>query len=172
MSGPARAGIALGSNLGDRLGFLREGLLSLRKLDESGSVLVSGLYESDPVGCADGDPAFLNAVVEITTSLAPRELLARTQETERSCGRLPVDERSTNAPRPLDLDLLYLDEVKLDSPELILPHPRMLERSFVLLPLAEIRPDLVPTIETISHTGIVRIAGPEWAEPDSSLSLQ
>ncbi len=135
-----RAGIALGSNLGDRNAILKEAIGHLRELHEDGEFLVSNFLETDPVDCPPGSPLFLNAVIELETSLPPLELLQRLQALELAAGRPRV--HGLNQPRTLDLDLLYCDEMTLLLPELVLPHPRMTERVFVLAPLAEIRPDL------------------------------
>lgn len=135
-----RAGIALGSNLGDKSALLNQAIGHLREIHESGEFLVSGFHETEPVDCAPGSPLFLNAVTEIGTSLAPLDLLHRLQELEIRSGR--PRNHARNASRTLDLDLLYCDEMTLHHPELDLPHPRMTERSFVLAPLTEIRPEL------------------------------
>jgi len=138
-------GISLGSNLGDRLTHLGKALSSLRAAEgicRSSHLLVSSVYETEPVDCPPGSGQFYNAVIELETGLPPLELLRRTQEIEQIMGR-PA-ERERNAPRNVDLDLLYYDNLKLAEGGLILPHPRMWERAFVLLPLSEIRPDLVP----------------------------
>jgi len=135
-----RAGIALGSNLGDKSALLNQAIGHLREIHESGDFLASSFHETAPVDCAPGTPSFLNAVAEIGTSLTPLELLHRLQQEEIRSGRPKNHPR--NASRTLDLDLLYCDEMTLHHPELKLPHPRMTERSFVLAPLAEIRPDL------------------------------
>jgi 2-amino-4-hydroxy-6-hydroxymethyldihydropteridine diphosphokinase len=135
-----RAGIALGSNLGDRSALLQEAIGHLRVIHESGDFLLSSLHETEPVDCAPGTPSFLNAVVEIGTSLQPLELLRRLQGQEIRSGR--PKNHARNASRTLDLDILYCDEMTLHHPELDLPHPRMLIRAFVMAPLAEIRPEL------------------------------
>ena len=135
-----RAGIALGSNLGDRCAILTEAIGHLRDLHGDGEFLVSSFHETDPVDCPPGSPLFLNAVTELETSLPPLELLQRLQALEFTAGRPRV--HGFNQPRTLDLDLLYCDEMTLLLPELILPHPRITERLFVLAPLTEIRPDL------------------------------
>jgi 2-amino-4-hydroxy-6-hydroxymethyldihydropteridine diphosphokinase len=135
-----RAGIALGSNLGDKSALLNQAIGHLREIHESGDFLLSGFHETEPVDCAPGTPTFLNAVAEIGTSLTPLELLHRLQHEEIRSGR--PKNHARNASRTLDLDLLYCDEVTLHDPELELPHPRMTERTFVMGPLAEIRPDL------------------------------
>ena len=135
-----RAGIALGSNLGNRNALIQEAIGHLRMIHESGDFLLSSLHETEPVDCAPGTPSFLNAVAEIGTSLRPLELLRRLQGQEIRSGRPKAHPR--NASRTLDLDILYCDEMSLHHPELDLPHPRMLDRAFVMAPLAEIRPEL------------------------------
>jgi 2-amino-4-hydroxy-6-hydroxymethyldihydropteridine diphosphokinase len=135
-----RAGIALGSNLGDRAATLAEAIGHLKSLHEDGEFLVSSVFETEPVDCPPGSSLFLNGVLELETSLEPLQLLQRLQTLERRFGR-PSD-HGVNQPRTLDLDLLYCDEMTLQLPELELPHPRITERLFVLAPLAEIRPEI------------------------------
>lgn len=133
--------VALGSNLGDREGFLRAAIEAMARTE---TVLqASSIYETDPVGYLD-QPPFLNMVIEVETSKESLELLRRLREIEHELHR----ERSfPNAPRTVDLDLLLYDDVVLDSPGLTIPHPRMHERAFVLAPLVEIAPTtIVPTI--------------------------
>jgi 2-amino-4-hydroxy-6-hydroxymethyldihydropteridine diphosphokinase len=137
-----QTGIALGSNLGDRLACLRAGRDFLLALHEGPDpAAVSPVYETDPVGCPSGSPAFLNAVIEIDTPLEPAALLARLAAFECTLGRQA--ERSVNAPRPLDLDILYAGTTEIRTADLTLPHPRLTQRRFVLQPLADIRPRLV-----------------------------
>jgi 2-amino-4-hydroxy-6-hydroxymethyldihydropteridine diphosphokinase len=139
---PLKTGIALGSNLGDRLAQMtaaRDFVLSMH--EGSQAPLCSGLYETDPVDCAPGADPFLNAVMEIETSLAPHACLASLQKFEQNAGRAEV--RESNSPRKIDLDLLYMGDLHSNTPALQLPHPRMTQRRFVLQPLADIRPDLV-----------------------------
>lgn len=153
----ARIGISLGSNLGDRLAHLREAIDRLGPVREGGHLLRSPVYETEPVDCPPGSGSFYNAVVEIESSLAPLELLAFAQSIERALGRPEV--RGRNAPRTIDLDLLYCDQLVLDEPGLVLPHPRMMQRAFVVLPLAAIRPDLVTpeVMESLDTTGVTRL---------------
>ncbi|MCG8601652.1 MAG: 2-amino-4-hydroxy-6-hydroxymethyldihydropteridine diphosphokinase [Verrucomicrobiales bacterium] len=136
-----RVGISLGTNLGDRSANLKEAISRLRNLAESDHWLVSGVYETAPVDCAEGDPLFLNCVVEFESNLAPVTLLQKTQTIESDLGR--PKERGINAPRTIDLDILYVGETTIETPTLTLPHPRMMERDFVMIPLKEIRADLV-----------------------------
>jgi 2-amino-4-hydroxy-6-hydroxymethyldihydropteridine diphosphokinase len=131
-----RAFIGLGSNLGDRLGNLRR---AVELLDQRGIHLIrsSRVYETDPVG---GPPQndFLNAVVEVETQLSARELLEACLDAERAVGRTRSERWG---PRTLDLDVLSYDEEVIDDPDLQVPHPRMHERGFVLVPLLELNAD-------------------------------
>ncbi len=134
-AGPnAIAYLSLGSNLGDRLVYLREALRYLERHESIELEAISSIYETDPVGMTD-QPAFLNIAVRLNTSLSPMELLHLCQETENHFQR----ERIIHwGPRTLDIDLLIYDHLVLNTPELILPHPRMEEREFVQIPLREI----------------------------------
>jgi len=137
-----KAGIALGSNIEPRWKNLREASLRLRELAVEGNpVLVSRVYETSPVDCPAGSPPFLNAVMEVTTPLSPAGLLERLQAIETAMGR--PTEHGKNAPRPIDLDILYCDEMTLSYGDLTVPHPRLATRRFVLQPLADIRPQLM-----------------------------
>ncbi|MES2477184.1 MAG: 2-amino-4-hydroxy-6-hydroxymethyldihydropteridine diphosphokinase [Verrucomicrobiota bacterium] len=137
-----RVGIALGSNLGDRLANLQAARERLREIavpDEP--FLAASTYQTEPLLCPPGSPLFCNSVVEIAFDGNPFELLDLTQDIEKQLGRLAVTER--NAPRIIDVDLLYFGDEIIDTEDLVLPHPRIAERLFVLDPLSEIRPDLV-----------------------------
>ena len=129
-----RAYIGMGSNLGDRAGRLRQAVSRLRTLGRI--TAISSLYETEPVGYLE-QPLFLNAVAALETTLTPIDLLRALLGIERDLGRTRT---FPNAPRSLDLDLLLVDAVVLNTDELILPHPRLHERAFVLVPLAEIAP--------------------------------
>ena len=135
-----RAGIALGSNLGDRHSLLDGAVKRLRLIHEHGPFLVSSFYETEPHDCPHDSPSFINAVIEIDTSLEPLMLLEHLQALEVGAGRPKV--HAFHAPRILDLDILYYENLFLQTPELQLPHPKISERLFVLQPLAEIRPNL------------------------------
>ena len=132
----ARAFIGLGSNLGDREAALR-GALELLGEDV---VAVSSFRETEPVGYLD-QPAFLNAAAALETGLEPRALLERLLGVERELGR--TREGPRHGPRTIDLDLLVYDDRVIDEPGLVVPHPRLAERRFVLEPLAELDPGLV-----------------------------
>lgn len=133
--------VALGSNLGARERNLRAALDGLRATEEVADVVVSSFYETAAVGPGEQGP-YLNAVVRLTTSLPARALLGRLLAIELACGRTRGPER--NAPRVLDLDLLLYGQERIDEPGLQVPHPRMCERGFVLEPLRELAPSLVP----------------------------
>ncbi|MDZ4405746.1 2-amino-4-hydroxy-6-hydroxymethyldihydropteridine diphosphokinase [Prosthecobacter sp.] len=137
-----RFGIALGSNLGDRAENMRRGIeLLLERIPGVKLTARAPVYETEPVGCAPGTQSFLNTVIEIEADCLPHDLHAHLKAVESALGR--PEQRERNSPRTLDLDLLYADAVISDDPELILPHPRLHLRRFVLQPLADIRPDLV-----------------------------
>lgn len=141
MSWPAQiAYVGLGANLGEPREALRRALAELERLPGTRLVRASSFYRSAPVD-AQG-PDFWNAVACIETQLGPYELLAALQQLEQAAGR---ERPYRNAPRTLDLDLLLHGSLRQDDPVLTLPHPRMRERAFVLLPLAEIAPELVDT---------------------------
>jgi len=142
--------IGMGSNLGDRRGALHAALRALRS--QLIDVRVSSVWETEPIGPGD-QPLFLNACCTALTRQSPRQLLSTLQDIERRAGRTRSGPRY--GPRPLDLDLLLYGRRVIETPDLIVPHPRMRERAFVLLPLREIaggwrvpgptgRPDPVP----------------------------
>ena len=160
-----RAGVALGSNLGERLANLRNARKEIVAMKGALPPLrCSAIYETEPVDCEKGAPKFFNAVIEFGYAGEPIELRRELAAIERVLGRPATHER--NVSRPIDLDLLYFDELVMDTPELRLPHPRIVDREFVLRPLADIRPDLVlpKQIEAVSvlllrlpMTGVVRL---------------
>ncbi|MGH2649981.1 MAG: 2-amino-4-hydroxy-6-hydroxymethyldihydropteridine diphosphokinase, partial [Actinomycetota bacterium] len=122
--------LGLGSNLGDRLANLQRAVELLAAQPGLKVVRSSRVYETDPVG-GPPQPDYLNAVVEVETSVSPRELLNVCMEVERGFGRVR-DERW--GPRTIDIDVLTYDEEEVDDPDLTVPHPRMHERGFVLVP--------------------------------------
>ena len=133
-----RAWIGIGSNMGDRLDYVRRALGLMDALPDTELVAASSIYDTVPVG-ATGQPRFLNAVAELSTGIEPLELLRKLLAMEEECGRIRM---GVWGPRTLDLDLLLYDDVEMETPELTLPHPRARGRAFVLLPLAELAPDL------------------------------
>jgi 2-amino-4-hydroxy-6-hydroxymethyldihydropteridine diphosphokinase len=154
--------IAMGTNLGDRSANLRAAIAALapdiQGLDES------RVYETEPWGYAD-QPPFLNMALRAETDLAPRDLLDRLKGIEATLGRIPS---FRNGPRLIDLDLLFYDDLILDVPALVIPHPRLHERVFVLVPLAEIAPNLLhpvlglsvaQLVETVDRRGVSLFQG-------------
>jgi len=135
-----RVGIALGSNLGDRLSHLVEARNLLQEISFE-PLLGASIYQTEPRFCPAGSPDFYNTVVEISYEGNPFDLLEITQGIEKKLGRTTKAER--NAPLEIDVDLLYFGDQIIDTEALDLPHPRLVERRFVLQPLAEIRPELV-----------------------------
>lgn len=137
-----RVGIALGSNLDDRLENLRAARRHLFALHEDrGPFLCSRIYETEPVDCPPVSPPFLNAAIELACTIPPLDLLKKLQHIEQILGR-PAN-HARHAPRTIDLDILYYDNLAFTLPELTLPHPRITERTFVLQPLADIAPDRI-----------------------------
>ena len=136
---PVRAFLGLGSNLGDRWVHLRAALSGLRDADEV--VAVSPVYETEPVGGTEDQDPYLNAVVELATQRSAEDLLQLGQSLEQRAGRVRMERFG---PRTLDVDVLLFGEATRDDPDLTLPHPRMWQRRFVLAPLADLAPELVP----------------------------
>ncbi len=168
-SGGTAFGIALGSNLGDRENHLVRGVeLLQQRLPEAVLLAGASLYETDPVDCAPDAQPFLNTVIEMGVRLSARELHAHLAAVEQALGR--PSQRARNAPRTLDLDVLYAGDQVSRDPDLLLPHPRLHQRRFVLQPLAEIRPDLMlpgqpgPVAELLAalddDPASVRLVGP------------
>jgi len=133
---PVRAYLALGANLGDRETSLRQALSALDDTEGLRVLRTSSVYETEPQGVPE-QPWFLNLVAEVETTLSPRQLLARTQEIEAELGR---HREIRWGPLRIDLDILLYAEETVVSPSLEIPHPRMLERAFVMVPLAELAP--------------------------------
>lgn len=132
--------MSLGSNLGDRAALLAFAVEQLRSSEGIRVEAVSPVYETDPIG-PPPQGAYLNAVVQLATTLAPRALLARLLEIEERAGRRRSGVR--DEPRRLDLDLLLYDALVLDEPGLVVPHPRLHQRAFALEPLCDLAPDRV-----------------------------
>ena len=146
-----RVFLSLGSNLGGRVQFLEEAVESLGR----SVVAVSPLYETEPVGGPE-QGRFLNLVVELDTDLSPRELLAVCHRLESAAQRVRQERWG---PRTLDVDIIHVDGVTVNEPDLQIPHPRMNVRRFVLAPLADLAPELVPPEVLERAHGQVTAAG-------------
>jgi 2-amino-4-hydroxy-6-hydroxymethyldihydropteridine diphosphokinase len=141
--------LGIGSNMGDRMSHLDRAVSALGEFPGTRVLRVSPIYESKAWGRTE-QPDFLNLVVEVSTVLEPRALLAYCKRIEREEGRVPGEPWG---PRPLDVDILMYGDRGVDTEDLEIPHPRMWERRFVLLPLADLRPDLAgPDGMTIEAT--------------------
>jgi len=137
-----RTAVALGANLGDRLGNLRAARKAILRLaNVKPPILCSAIYETDPVGCEPGAEKFLNAVVEFDYKNDPASLLRQLIQIEEGLGRRR--DHKKNVSRTMDIDLLYWGDRKIHDERLQVPHPRMYLRKFVLEPLADIRPTLI-----------------------------
>jgi 2-amino-4-hydroxy-6-hydroxymethyldihydropteridine diphosphokinase len=165
-----KVGLGLGSNLGDRLQHLQQAKNYLLSLSPEQWHAASPLYETEPVGCPPNSPKFLNAVLEIEFSGAPKTLLKKTQAYETAHGRdrnLPK-----NSARNIDIDILYFGEKEVVEKDLIIPHPGLAARRFVLLPLSTIRPEMIvkgtgKTVRMLlrelpGREGEVRFVQQEW----------
>ncbi len=161
--------LGLGSNLGDRAGYLRAALNLLVVSSDVVIEAVSSLYETEPMEIAE-QPAFLNAVAAVRTQLSPEALLRLVKETERAVGRI---ERIRFGPREVDVDILLYGDLVLMSDELTIPHPCLMGRAFALVPLAELAPEIVLPGPAVSIASLIpaasaggavtRVQGPEWS---------
>lgn len=169
--------LGLGANIGNRTGNLR---MALRLLSRQCLVVrVSSLYRSEAL-VLEGQPPgpdFYNAVCAIDTDLDPAAVLAFVKEIEREIGRRPGERW---APRPIDIDILLYGDEQIDAEGLAVPHPSLPERNFVLLPLAEIAPDVVhPALHRViadladdaDFAGLEHVSGPDWAAPEAAPSF-
>ena len=154
--------VALGANLGDAMKALQCAVKALAELPLTQVTMVSSVYRTTPIngGLLNETPApgpdYLNAVVSLSTHLTAPALLEQLQRLEQQAGR---ERPYCNAPRTLDLDLLWYGSARIESVRLLLPHPRMMQRAFVLVPLAEIAPDSVSAcaLEAVSHQPVERL---------------
>lgn len=135
---PVTAYLALGANLGDAAATVRQAMGDIDAIDGVHLSRRSSLYRTEPVDSSG--PDYVNAVVEVSTVLSAPDLLLQLQRLEQAAGRRRP---YRNAPRTLDLDLLLFGGGRIESPQLVLPHPRMKDRAFVLVPLAEVAPHLI-----------------------------
>lgn len=148
MVDPVLASVGVGANLGDAQAAVRKAIQDLAALPESELRAVSSLYISAPLD-ADG-PDYVNAVVQLQTALSPDALLMALQTIEQQAGRLRP---YRNAPRTLDLDILLYGDLEVNRSDLLIPHPRMWQRAFVVVPLAEIAPQMVSSAQLEALAG-------------------
>jgi 2-amino-4-hydroxy-6-hydroxymethyldihydropteridine diphosphokinase len=141
-----RVFLGLGSNLGDRSRFLQRAVTEIRLIPDVSIVWASGVYESDPYGNPD-QPKFLNACIELETSLAPPDLLDRVKEVEQRLGRSASEHWG---PREIDIDILVYDGLVFSNDRVTVPHPDLEQRRFVLVPLREIAADLVHPVSGLT----------------------
>jgi 2-amino-4-hydroxy-6-hydroxymethyldihydropteridine diphosphokinase len=155
--------LGLGANLGDRRENLRRALQTLDQR-EVRIAAVSPLYETPPWGVED-QPPFLNAAARALTDLEPLDLLERCKAVEREVGRLPGERWG---PRAVDVDILFYGDLRIDEPDLEIPHPRILERAFVLVPLAEVLDTAMPVFgddaanADLDSSAVVEVEGEDW----------
>lgn len=136
----SRAILGLGANLGDRKETLLAAVDAIGHLPKTSLLGLSGFYETEPIGVPDEQPDYLNCVAEVETQLSPEALLGACLGIEAALGRVRLYEKS---PRVIDIDLILYEGEQRQTEELALPHPAMLERAFVLVPLAELYPQRV-----------------------------
>ena len=155
--------VAFGGNVGDVRATLQRAIAMFCDGRQVRLLARSSDYRTPPWGVED-QPPFINAVIAVATDLSAGELLARAHATERAFGRERAQERRWG-PRPLDIDLIAYDDIALSTPDLTLPHPRLFERAFVLVPLAEIAPDRMiagirvkDALTKVDRTGIEKLA--------------
>jgi 2-amino-4-hydroxy-6-hydroxymethyldihydropteridine diphosphokinase len=160
----AEALLALGGNVGDVRDTLDRAIAALCDREQVRLLARSCDYRTPPWGVAD-QPPFVNLCIAVDTSLTPHALLARAQAVERAFGRERAKERRWG-PRPLDIDIIAYDDLALDEADLTLPHPRLFERAFVLVPLAEIAPErLITGVKVRDALARVDAAGVEKLPP-------
>jgi len=159
--------IGLGANLGDARQTLQAAVNALQAHTQTADWQLSPLYRTAPIGADEAQPDYINGVATFRTDLPPEALMHWLLETERHFGRDRSHDVARNSPRTLDLDLLLYDEITMDTPLLVLPHPRLHERAFVLRPLLDLLPDAeIPTLgrldtylANVADQGIERLEG-------------
>jgi 2-amino-4-hydroxy-6-hydroxymethyldihydropteridine diphosphokinase len=178
MTGPHRALLAVGANLGDRLGTLQGCVQAVGGLAETDVLAISPVYETAPVG-GPAQPDYLNAVLIVATALGPRALLAATQRIEADFGRVRLPGAERFGPRTLDIDIISYDEEISDDPVLTLPHPRAHERAFVLAPWHDLDPaatvpgrgPVAGLLATLPAVAAGAAGGPDGIRPRPGLIL-
>lgn len=167
MRGPLRAGLAFGGNLGDPTAQIAQAARLIEAREIARILAASSLWRTPPWGLAD-QPPFINSCALVETALPPRALLHALKRIERDMGR---EAGVRWGPRRIDIDVIFYDDLVLDEPDLVLPHPRLFERAFVLAPLAEIAPDLAvagrpigDALARLDRTGLEIVGGRDWAQ--------
>jgi 2-amino-4-hydroxy-6-hydroxymethyldihydropteridine diphosphokinase len=158
----SKCAIALGSNLGNSLDILENSLTALANIPGIAIKNTSSWYQTKPVGNIDPQPDYLNGCAVLEVAQNPTELLTLLQATEVQFGRVRRERWSA---RTLDLDLLLYDDLILDSPSLTIPHPRMHERAFVLVPLAEIAPNWLEPVSGVAIAKLLRSVDTSGVKP-------
>lgn len=146
--------LGIGANLGDRLENFKKALELLKKNPAVTLQKISSIFETEPIGLKD-QPLFLNAVLQIETDLAPKELLNFTQSIENQLGRVC---EITGGPRPIDLDIIFYEDLIISEDDLVIPHPLMVERAFVLVPLEELAPDFIHPVLGLTVAQLAAVA--------------
>jgi 2-amino-4-hydroxy-6-hydroxymethyldihydropteridine diphosphokinase len=162
--------IGFGSNLGIRELKFKEALHELDRATEIAVKTCSRLYETDPVDLSDDGPKFLNAVIEIETTLKPRELMQALKAAEMKLGKSP--RHRSDQSRHIDLDLLLYGDLVIRESDLSIPHPRMHKRGFVLVPLAEIAPETMHPVSKLTIRELAALIAPEELETVRALGAE
>jgi 2-amino-4-hydroxy-6-hydroxymethyldihydropteridine diphosphokinase len=148
----AQVFVGLGSNLGDRLSFLRQALTRLADMEQTSVMNCSSVYETQPVGVKE-QPKFLNMVAELDSMLPPQDILRNLKDIESALGRTHIERWG---PREIDLDLLYYGREMFNDENLCIPHPEIINRRFVLIPMKEIAADFLDPMQKVNIGDLLR----------------
>lgn len=168
---PTRAFVALGSNLGKREQFIHDALIELNRCATGKVTRVSPIYETEAVGFIESASPFLNGVAEIQSIGSAEDLLSILLQIETHLGRIRSDRKGYQS-RTIDLDLLLFGEERLQTPKLTIPHPHLMQRRFVLQPLADLVPEtIIPGTDITVQQALDRLASPESSVHRTTLSI-
>lgn len=148
--------LSLGSNMGDRESFLRQAVHLLGSMAGLKLLARSSIYQSAPIDCPEGTPDFLNMVVKMDCTLSPEQLLDGTERLEREMGR---EMKGDNSVRAIDIDIILFGEQTFNNDRLTIPHPRMTQRAFVLMPICEISPRLNEPVTGAALSDLLGVIG-------------